>query len=244
MRSTKRSRFFSIPILCIGLGFLSTPAWADLQLTSFTATDFGGQGLGAVATILTLQSSANDTEATGCVGLDSSGQQTTTGCGFVNDVVQQQSFVRDITNIDAFDLRIVFNAEEPGNDTLISIEELVVKIYQAGTGAVLFTSTGLLNPDGTDATATGFDLTPVSGVGNSGYIFRFTTAQAEAINALTGTIYLGLGSRLSDAQSSNDTFSLGVVGGAPPQAIPEPASWLLMGGGLLSFAMWRRSRKA
>src|SRR5687768_14144870 len=82
----------------------------------------GGAGLGNRNTVLTLQSPNNDTIETGCVGPG----EVTTGCGFEDaDVMTGAGQIGvftlgELTLTDLADLRILFNAAQPGNSTGIN----------------------------------------------------------------------------------------------------------------------------
>src|SRR5438132_125182 len=118
--------------------------------------DFAGTGLGSVNTILTMTSPANSTDEKGCVGRSTAAGGcpggSTNGAGDViggtlggNELTgASQTLTRTIGALgltSAANLRVVFNAQEPGNAAAnsITLNTLVLTIYSSA-GAVLFTS--------------------------------------------------------------------------------------------------------
>jgi hypothetical protein len=90
------------------------------------------------------------------------------------------------------------------------------------------------------------------GTGNSGFFFMLDSAGVALANnfwASLGqslTLRVGLAATLNGAVGGLDTFYLArrEGGGGPPQAeVPEPASSVLCGLGLLSAAFFLRRRK-
>lgn len=240
--------------LAAALGLLTINT-ASASLILVGPNPDSGQGLGAVQTILTL----NNTNgvSSGCVGPGTS----TSGCGFANATVQSgaNTTTRDITGVSAASLRFVFNGNEPGNDNLVTLNELVANFY--ANNSLIFSSTGVRLANGTlVAPGTGIDFNPFSGTGNSGYLFRLTTAadgiqgddQAGALAAAIAAallqtpgaaITVGLGARTSNAQGGLETFSLRVLttpGGPSDTPIPEPSTYALMGLGLVAVGLFRR----
>src|SRR4051812_6575680 len=129
MKSFKRMKLAMAVSAALALG--STAANASLVLVS--PTDVNGAGLGAVNTVLTITSPANTTTETGSVGLNTSGVQVTSGN------TQAQTQVRSLSTVgvnSASSLRVVFNASEPGGDS-INLNNLVLTIYSP-TGTPLF----------------------------------------------------------------------------------------------------------
>ena len=69
--------------------FAGCASLASASIILVSPVEISGTGLGAVNTVLTLQSPANSTIETGCVA-PSGGGTTTSGCGFTDSKVQAQ----------------------------------------------------------------------------------------------------------------------------------------------------------
>ena len=215
--------------------FAASSSYASLILVS--PENFGGTGLGAVNTILTIQAKGNATTETGSVSRIGSADSVTgdakTGAS--------QSLTRTISELgltSASSVRVVFNAVEPAGDS-IRLDDLVLNFYNSA-GSVLFSSGAF--------SAVSFADT-FTGTGNSGFVFALDTAQAAAAQlavfnqANFGTVRVGLSASASLAAGGNETFfvanSVNGGGGGNGQ-VPEPATAALIGLGLLGFAASRR----
>ncbi len=215
---------------------LAIPAvGAQASLEYLGTQQFQGTGLGAVNTILTIQSPGNSTFESGSVGLNSSGVEVISGDAKTG---ASQTQVRSISSLglsQASDLRIVFNAVEPGNTSAnsINLDDLVLNIYSPG-GSLLFTSGSFA--------AQSFANT-FTGTGQAGFVFGLDTTQAAQAQAQAfsggsfGNNLIGLSATASMATGGPETFFV--------TAVPEPETYLMMlsGLGLLGFIARRRARK-
>jgi hypothetical protein len=221
------------PLAAVTAALLAGAGAANAQLVLVASEDFGGSGLGAVNTVLTITSPANSTFESGAVGIDGSGNQFMTGD------TQAQTMARTIGSLgvtSASDLRVVFNASEPAGGS-ITLDDLVLNIYSA-SGSVLFTSAAF--------TPVSFDSTN-TGTGNSGFVFGLSATDAASAQSLAfGTgfegNYVGLSAAASDATGGLETFY--VANSAMVTPVPEPGTYamLLAGLGVMGFVA-RRSRK-
>jgi hypothetical protein len=128
-------------------------------------------------------------------------------------------FESDLGITTAADLGILFNATEPGGDS-INIVDLTLKFYLNGSllGAI----------DGQQNFPSTF---PGNGV--AGFVFTVDAAQQAMVNSWLsqGNIQLALESTLTDSAGGPDSFRMVNLNSATP--IPEPATITILGAGLL-----------
>lgn len=218
--------------------FGAAPAHAMLV---FQADEiFSGTGLGNVSTLLTLQGQGSGSFEQGSVSYNGTADVLT---GDASSGASQ-SLTRTIDSVgltSASDLRIVFNAQEPGNEAnSITLTNLSLSIFSP-SGAVLFNSGSL-----TDAPIN-FANT-FTGTGNSGFVFALDAeqaadAQAAGFSGSYGNNRIGLFATLSNATGGPETFFVANAGGVTPP-IPEPETYALMlaGLGVVGFVARRRRR--
>ena len=154
-----------------------------------------------------------------------------------------QTQTRSISSLgltSAADIRVVFNALEPGNEQSISLTNLQLSIYSP-SGGLLFNS-GVFTPVNFADTFTG--------AGNSGFVFALDSAQAAAAQAAAfagggfGSNLIGLTAAASNATGGLETFFVASGGGGVTTPIPEPETYALMlaGLGALGFVAKRRRK--
>lgn len=199
---------------------------ADAQLIYLGSQDFGGTGLGAVNTILTIQN--NGTEF-GSVGFDDIDNQSITGEAKTG---ASQTLVRSLGSLGinaASDLRVVFNADEPAGNG-IDLTNLVLSIFSP-TGSLLFES-GAFNPISFADT--------FNGIGNAGFVFGLDNtdaalAQSAAFSGNYGLNLVGLSAMATEAAGGPETFFITNV-----SAVPEPSTYSMLLLGLLGIGILRR----
>ncbi|CAG1014256.1 hypothetical protein BURC_00642 [Burkholderiaceae bacterium] len=216
-------------------------ASAQASLVLVEPQDFGGTGLGAVNTILTISSPASSSFESGSVAFGN----VTSGDVMTGSSQTQTRTLGELGVESASSLRVVFNALEPGNADAqgITLADLVLNIYSP-SGDVLFTS-GAFTPVNFADTFTG--------AGNSGFVFALDAAQQAAAAAAFGASFqdnvVGL-SAAAGCNAGSPAGCLGATGGfetffvanaGPVAAIPEPETYALMlaGLGMVAFMLLR-----
>lgn len=236
---------FFLGALCASA--LVTNAFGSLVLLSPNPIDLNGTGLGAVNTVLTLNNTNN--VSSGCVAPGSGSSSVSTGCGFTNNTVQTGNAqigtptLASLGVLNLSNLQIIFNANEPGNAREATVNQLALTLYGATGNTATFTLPSLVNLNPT-----------LSGIGNSGFIFGLDTLQASQADTFLGAaanggatgIRIGLGASLSNVTGGPDTFFVrnNPSGGGFSDQVPEPASMLLFGSGLVAVALLKRRRQA
>lgn len=236
MSKINKSRF-RIPVAAV-FALCATAAHADLTLLG--PQDFQGTGLGAVNTILTIQSPGSSSVETGTVFWNGttdiiSGSQVMTGSSQT-----QTRTLGELGVTSAADLRVVFNALEPGASSgqgSIELNTLAVSFYS--TSGLQLYSAGLDRPYAFADTFTG--------AGNSGFVFALTATQAaEAQAAVFGgafsNVRVGLYAEARMAEGGLETFFVANAPGVTAP-IPEPETYALMMAGLGAMGFVARRRK-
>ncbi|MDX1582793.1 MAG: IPTL-CTERM sorting domain-containing protein [Thermoanaerobaculia bacterium] len=189
-------------LIALFTALLAIPASASLILSTPDQTD--GTGLGAVNTVLTVQTEdATIRDESGCVSWN--GMSDVVGpaaCppGIPGGDEQEQTQTRTLNDLgltSAFNLRVVFNYNEDTADN-ITLEDLVLRIF--GTdGTVLFES-GAFDPRTFDE--------PFSGTGNAGFVYRLDAEQAADANQYFDDLNnrIGLAAELTGAEGGLETF--------------------------------------
>jgi hypothetical protein len=219
-------------------GLAASSSYASLTLLS--PEDFGGSGLGAVNTVLTIQSPASTSTETGTVSYNGTADVITGATALTGASQTQTRLLGDLGVTSASSLRVVFNASEPGGaDSSISLTGLTLTLYTS-TGGTFFTA---------PLDQTYNFVNTFTGTGNSGFVFGLNGAEQTQLNTLLGaggaptlaSLRAGLSATATNATGGNETF---FVAQSQVAAVPEPESYAMMlsGLGLLGFIARRRKR--
>lgn len=222
-------------IAAASLALAAAPAFAGLTLVE--PLQLNGTGLGAVSTVLTLHAAQSASFEQGSVGVDSATNlQVISGDALSGASQTGLHTLGELGISSAGDLRVVFNATEPGNATDITLTDLVVTLYDT-SGAVLFQSGPF-----TDTFIANTQL----GVGAAGYTFALDAADvAAAASIFTGSFAdyrVGLSAQATGFGGGPESFFVGSAQVLTPVPEPGTTALLLAGLGVLGFVSRRRLR--
>ena len=241
-------------------GILSTAALAALTATSAFGVTVGslvfddqfsnqGAGFGTVVAVTT----AHQTSGTGleesCVGWNGSadiysciagsgitgGDHSTTGAP--QNATRTMLFLLDELGIDSIsEIGLVVNPSQTGANPSITLLDLYIGIFDTdGTILYRFDYGGPLVLDADNL-----------GIGGEGFGFRLSDADQALYNNIFANGYrVGAGVSFENCDEGPDTVNLARYASedGPPE-VPEPSSMLLMGGGLLGLAYWRKRKNS
>jgi hypothetical protein len=234
----------TLPSLAVTATLALASHAANANLIDLGVVDLNGTGLGAVNTLLTMQSPGNTSDENGSISWSGSADVISGSNALTGSSQTRTRVLGDVGVLSADSLRIVFNASEPGNaDNGITLNTLTFSAY---------TPTGVNIFSGSLAAPVSYANT-FNGVGNSGFVFGLDAPQSAAFQAAVATsgfafssIVAGLSASASQATGGNETFFISSADGLTPPTgvVPEPQTYalLLAGLGAVGFVVKRRQR--
>ena len=224
----------ALVVVVAALFAVPVPASADLIYDMNISTT--GNGLGAVYTIVTVHDpggpGTNDGTESGCINQDGSFSPCLGGIeGGDNTAINN---VWTLSNTSAWGA--VVNIAETGQDITVTLTDLYLTFCDATNP--LSCHTAFYNgPDLELTQGTG------TGIGGEGFVFTLNAAEAAIVAGLGPTLTISGGVQFANGSTNNGSDTMNLARIEAPVPVPEPATMLLLGTGLVGLGRFARRRR-